>query len=96
MINLFRKYKKRYFIISFKCESVLVSRGFGLTAITVTGGFPKKEYLRETIKAVKKDITDIVILNIMELSKRDYLDFTAELNPKEKMEISRKYWKNEK
>ena len=80
MIKLLKRLfkAKRYFVVSYNFNSIDGRSGFGAHNFWIKGWFPPVYFIRNSIK-YEHEIVDkesIIILSIMELSKKDYKDYT--------------------
>ena len=77
-MNLFRFFKRtRYFVVSYAYKNA-PGWGFGTIGINVSnGGYPSMDYIISHQK-MKNRYTGVTILNIIEISKRDYDAFFSE------------------
>ena len=75
---LFRFFKRtRYFVVSYAYKNAL-GWGFATVGVNVSNGrYPSMSYIISHQK-VEKRYTGVTILNIIELSKRDYDAFFSE------------------
>lgn len=66
----------RYFIVSHSYRSALGKGGSGYSTVTTTGTYINRDaYTAATANNVGASPQDIIITNIIELSKSDYEDF---------------------
>jgi len=81
MKNLFYKtlafffVKTRYFIITFQWEMDKGRTGYGeLSRIDIN--YPKRDFLITSILEQRKTLTKVIIINIRELSKKDFTSYS--------------------